>query len=216
MADLSMKDYQHKGLDFDRKILTNMLSLWSPYLKLEDIEFIKARSNPSHSITVEYDFEPLHKIFDVTTDEEGMLLKHLGWSFRQFVAYYPAMENLNLFKAPYEARKILNFGIKDEELEWKEGHYYVGGASSPIVVYIDDIEEGERETIYTLYVLNLWATYKNFPLEVRNTIEGVCEPWFNVYKVPQRKLRSDYKLDITDWIDGAKKASFMNWNGNPL
>ena len=42
----------------DKRILNNMLSLWSPYVELEDLKFIKANSSPSHRFEVSYDFTP--------------------------------------------------------------------------------------------------------------------------------------------------------------
>lgn len=217
MDRLSMKGYQHKGLEYDKKILTNMLSLWSPYLKLEDIVFRKVMSNPSHEVLVTYDLEPLRNKFREETDNDGTSLRDLGVSMNQYTAYYPVMKNLNLFKEPNSARLFLTYGNVNEKIEFKEGHYYMGG-SRPLVIYIDTIEEfGDGEKVYTMYVLNLWATHGGNPLlGSHDGFKGFCQPWFNIYKVPIRKLISDYKLDVTDWIDASAKISFMNWKGNPF
>ena len=208
-----MDDWKWEGLDKDERILNNMLSLWSPYIELEDLEFIKARRNPSHNIEVSYDFTPFvnsHK------NPSGILLKDiLIYNVPYYIKVYPVMKNMDVVMK--KARDLISYGKTDEKISWQIGHYYMGGGSlSPLIIYIDDKEELEDKTIYTIYVLNLFTGEKGIYFGDAYRLKGTAKPWFNVYKVPQRKLWSEYKLDITDWIDGAKMASFMNWNKNPL
>lgn len=212
MADLSMKDYQHKGLDFDRKILTNMLSLWSPYIEIKDITFQKATSNPSHNVEVLYDFTPF--VNSYTIPEGYKLSDILLYKVPKYIKLYPVIENMDVNVT--KAEDLINYGITDEVIYWEEGHYYMGGGSqTPLIIYIDEREKVGNDIFYIAYVLNLFRgdggiNFKDYKWK------ELGYPWFNIYKIPIRKLSSDYKLDITDWIDGAKKASFMNWKGNPL
>ena len=210
-----MKDWKWEGLDKDERILNNMLSLWSPYIELEDIEYRKATSNPSHDVEVSYDFKPF--VYSHKTPEGTKLSEMLLYEIPKYLRAYPVMKNMNV---PYpKARDLLSYGETDEEINWEVGHYYMGGGSqTPLIIYIDDKKELEDKTVYTIYVLNLFrgdggVTFEDYKWTKK---EGGAKPWFNVYKVPQRKLWSEYKLDITDWIDDAKRASFMNWNRNPL
>ena len=204
----------------DERILNNMLSLWSPYIELEDLKFIKANSNPSHRFEISYDFTPFvnsHK------NPSGILLKEiLVYKIPYYLKTYPVMKNMNVVMK--KARDLISYGITDEKIRWQVGHYYMGGGSQgPLIIYIDDKEKLEYknalngfETLYTVYVLNLFTGGEGIYFGENYRWKGKAKPWFNVYKVPQRKLWGDYKLDITDWIDGAKMASFMNWKENPF
>jgi len=208
-----MDDWKWEGLDKDERILNNMLSLWSPYIKLEDLEFIRATSNPSHKFEISYDFTPFvnsHK------NASGILLKDiLIYNVPYYIKTYPVMKNMDVVMK--KARDLISYGITDERISWQEGHYYMGGGSqSPLIIYIDDKKVLKDENVYTVYVLNLFSGDRGIYFGENYRWKGTAKPWFNVYKVPQRKLWSEYKLDITDWIDGAKMASFMNWNKNPL
>ena len=224
MADLSMDNWKWDGIHKDQRILKNMLRLWSPYIVFYDLEFIKATSNPSHTFEVSYDFTPFVNSYK---NPEGIIIKDmeqiifppsLVYNVPYYIKTYPVMKNMNVVMK--KAKNLIRYGIKDKKIRWQVGHYYMGGESqSPLIIYIDDKEEIEGETIYTIYVLNLFGTDRGIHfMEDYDEWKwkGTAKPWFNVYKVHKRKLWSDYKLDITDWIDGAKMASFMNWKENPF
>lgn len=212
MDNLRMTKYQWKGDKFDLEILQNMLDLWSPYITLEDITMDEPQANPSHHIAVSYDFTPLRKEYNDKKIDSNSLYS-LGWRFTQYVKLYPLMKNLDL--NIQEAREAVSYGVSDKPIEFKEGHYYMGGGGSPLVVYID--EANAEEDYYTMYVLNLWATFKGpAMLNTSDDFKGQSLPWFNLYRVNLRKLKSDFKIDITDWINGFLRVSFMNWDSNPL
>jgi len=113
------------------------------------------------------------------------------------------------------ARDAVSYGVSDEPIEFKEGHYYMGSGENPLVIYID--EANAEEDYYTIYVLNLWTTYygKMHNMFSGGNIKGQAKPWFNIYRVPLRKLNSNYKIDITKWINPLRRVSFMNWNQIP-
>lgn len=213
MSDLSMKDWKWEGLDKDERILNNMLSLWSPYIELKDIKYSKATSNPSHDFEVSYNFSPF--VNSYTTPEGFKLSDTLLYQVPSYIKTYPVMKNMNV---PYPiARNLINFGETDKKINWEVGHYYMGGGGqTPLIIYINDINKLEDKTVYTVYVLNLFRGEGGIYFGDTYRWIGTAKPWFNVYKVPQSKLWSEYKLDITDWIGGAKRASFMNWKGNPF
>jgi hypothetical protein len=231
MEDLSINNWKWEGIHKDERILKNMIGLWSPYIAFYDLEFIKATSKPSHRFEVSYDFTPFVNSY---TNPEGIIIKDmeqiifppsLVYNVPYYIKTYPVMKNMNVVMK--KARDLISYGIKDKKIRWQVGHYYMGGGSqSPLIIYIDDKEEldweypNEFETIYTVYVLNLFGGDGGIHFNSGEYDEwkwkGTAKPWFNVYKVPKRKIGSDYKLDITDWIDGAKMASFMNWKENPL
>lgn len=215
---MSLKNYQHKGLDFDKKILNNMLSLWSPYLELNGMSFHGLRSNPTYSVEVSYDFRPLKEKWAEAKVEGGELVRHLGWSLEQYASLYPVMENLNLLN-PKKAGYYLAWGINDEGMEWKEGHYYMGVAKF-LVIYIDKIEYVENDygitdKKFTVLFLNLRADYRG-PAIFKEGDKGVCYPYFNITQMSFSLLQDDYRIDVTEWIDGSVKVRFMNWDGNPL
>lgn len=215
MSDLSMRDWKWEGLDKDERILNNMLSLWSPYIELEDIEYRKATSNPSHIVEVSYDFKPF--VNSYTTTDGFKLSEMLLYEVPKYLRTYPVMKNMNVPVS--KARDLLSYGETDKEINWEVGHYYMGGGSqTPLIIYIDEKKQLGDKDIYTIYVLNLFRGDGgiSFTDYHWHTTKGNAKPWFNIYKVPQNKLWSEYKLDITDWIDGAKIKSFMNWNKNPL
>ena len=213
---MKIQDYERKGISHETEILKNMLSLWSPFIRLKSIGYSgDSRVNPSHPVEITYDFELLAKDFHKYTETE-----YYPSSFRNLAQFYPVIENLGLDALSAE-RRLLNGELKGIPEGYKVGRYYMGGDG--LVIYIDEI----NEDFPIVYVLNLWSENKGekmlphiryYPEDVTKQyqLKGEFKPWFNIYVATLNKLKSDYPLDVTEWINPLRKVSFMNWKENPF
>ena len=222
---MKIQDYERKGISHETEILKNMLSLWSPFIGLESIGYSgDSRVNPSNPVEITYDFEllvkdyPKHKGTEYYYPSEGFI-RGLT-SFRNLAQFYPLIKNLGLDNLS-AGRRLLNGELKGIPEGYKVGRYYMGGDG--LVIYIDEI----NEDFPIVYVLNLWSENKGekmlphiryYPEDVTKQyqLKGEFKPWFNIYVATLNKLKSDYPLDVTEWINPLRKVSFMNWNENPF
>lgn len=212
---MKIQDYERKGISHETEILKNMLSLWSPFIRLKSIGYSgDSRINPSHPVEITYDFELLAKDFHKYTVTE-----YYPSSFRNLAQFYPVIKNLGL--DALSAVRLLNDGYRGSPAEYKVGRYYMGSGGH--VIYIDEI----NEDFPIVYILNLWSenkgdkmlpiiTYYPKDLTKQYKLKGEFKPWFNIYVATLNKLKSDYPLDVTKLINPLRGVSFMNWNENPL
>lgn len=211
---IQIEDYKRKGLFHETQILNTMLSLWSPFIRLESIGYSgDSKNNPSHPVEIKYNFEPLAKDYHK--------YRKTGYSqsnFRTIARYYPIVENLGVDASKAKTVYAHN-GLRGSPAVYEVGRYYMGPGG--LVIYLDERIEDE----FVVYVLNLWSDNKGKMMLKNKAIgpspesfqlKGEFTPWFNTYVAPLRKLQKDYKLDVTEWINPIKELSFMNWNGNPF
>jgi len=222
---IRIEEYERKGLVHETQILNNILSLWSPFITLEYMEFSgNSRKNPSHPAEITYDFKLLAKDCDKYR-EMGYYVS----SFRKIAKYYPVFKNL--VDVPSKVELLLNEGLRGSPAEYEVGRYYMGQGG--LVVYLEErITAGtiipNTNDYFVVYVLNLWSENKGkmmlpkrgesrmldwFPEDTE--LKGEFEPWFNIYLAPLKKIQADYRLDVTEWIN-TTKVSFMNWKENPF
>jgi hypothetical protein len=217
---VQIEDYERKGLFHETQILNAMLSLWSPFIRLESIGYSgDSGRNPSHPVEIKYDFEPLAKDYHK--------YRKTGYSdsvqtFRELARYYPIVKNLNVDASKARTVYAPN-GLKGSPAVYEVGRYYMGQRG--LVIYLEE----RIEDNFVVYVLNLWSDYLNelmlqgkginpyYGLSPEDfQIKGEFKPWFNIYVAPLWKLQNEYKLDVTEWINPIKEISFMNWKENPL